>query len=458
MADIPIERAVKGLRVFFIKMSPERLALLEKHFATEDDESEFPASMFSEPVQAFEHSRNRTLVALVLRDGRIIRAGVAHRSFSAGTGLSQVRIGKTVSIAQLSLAPVLSVLPARHRKRTIATAESMGLVSEKASESLLVTLGKLDSQIAQVVELASQVRHNPIEDLSDRDQLRIQQERDAALTAMFLAGINRTQFLESGTDSFAKERWFMDQVGSARLREDTSLYNDASKFPGFENVAEHVSGVVRMRHLNVLLSIFLINRQPLEQLTGSDLIYYNESFGAFVFVQYKAMESAGDCDTFRLPNEGLRKEIERMREIEQSLVASGAYQKPHDFRLSTNAFFLKFCPRIVQQPTEPDLVPGMYFPLDHWSILAASDLLIGDAGGRLLRYQKKDPVSNADRYLSNSDFAVLVRNGWVGTSANQSAILEKLITQTLESGRSVTFATAGPVPPESDDPDPDFLF
>jgi hypothetical protein len=54
--------------------------------------------------------------------------------------------------------------------------------------------------------------------------------------------------------------------------------------------------------------------------------------------------------------------------------------------------------------------------------------------GKALRYD------NAGRYLTNTDFAALVRNAWAGTHLDQSTMLEKLIRRTLATGRTVTLA------------------
>jgi hypothetical protein len=63
------------------------------------------------------------------------------------------------------------------------------------------------------------------------------------------------------------------------------------------------------------LTVVMANRTALEAQTGADLIYFNEQYGAFVFVQYKAMRKEGDESVFRWrtdPSDDLVREIARM--------------------------------------------------------------------------------------------------------------------------------------------------
>jgi hypothetical protein len=48
---------------------------------------------------------------------------------------------------------------------------------------------------------------------------------------------------------------------------------------------------------------------PVEEQTGADLIYYNETYSAFVLVQYKAMEQAKGGAEFRWRDGDRRPEV-----------------------------------------------------------------------------------------------------------------------------------------------------
>jgi hypothetical protein len=60
----------------------------------------------------------------------------------------------------------------------------------------------------------------------------------------------------------------------------------------------------------------MANRLPLEEQTGADLIYYNETFRSFILVQYKAMEEGSHGPEFRWQlNDHLADEINRMNKL-----------------------------------------------------------------------------------------------------------------------------------------------
>ena len=61
--------------------------------------------------------------------------------------------------------------------------------------------------------------------------------------------------------------------------------------------------------------------------------------------------------------------------------------------------------------------------------------------------------SNVGRYIDNTSFAMLVSKAWVGTSIQQSAVLEEWIQNIVETGRAIAFAIKKSPP---DDPDPKF--
>lgn len=109
-------------------------------------------------------------------------------------------------------------------------------------------------------------------------------------------------------------------------------------------------------------------------------------------------------------------------------------QSPTSFRLHPNPYFLKLCPRIVFNPDDKGLFPGMYLPLDLWKCLVRDPATEGPRGGRVLSY------NNVGRKLTNTEFVTLVANAWVGTTVPQSSLLEKAIRSVVETGKTVTFA------------------
>jgi hypothetical protein len=94
----------------------------------------------------------------------------------------------------------------------------------------------------------------------------------------------------------------------------------------------------------------------------------------------------------------------------------------------------KLCPRIVFDPDDARLIKGMYIPLEYWRRLEKDPSIEGPFEGRGVTFE------NAGRYLNNTSFADLVAGGWIGTTVQQTAILDPIIREILETGRTVTIA------------------
>ncbi|MBI5545827.1 MAG: hypothetical protein HY901_18210 [Deltaproteobacteria bacterium] len=123
----------------------------------------------------------------------------------------------------------------------------------------------------------------------------------------------------------------------------------------------------------------------------------------------------------------MERTLEALRDCPSNTDRSG-------FRLMENPFFLKLCPRLMFNPDDVGLVPGMYLPLDYWRLLETDETLVGRGGGHLLTFD------NVGRYLDNTNFVALVEKAWIGTTAAQSRVLGSVIRNVLESGRALTLA------------------
>jgi hypothetical protein len=156
-------------------------------------------------------------------------------------------------------------------------------------------------------------------------------------------------------------------------------------------------------------------------------------------VQYKAMEREDRRDgpaqaVYRLPDAQLKEEIGRMDAVLSTLRAYAPNTDIGGFRLTENPFFLKLCSRLVFNPDDVGLVPGMYLPLDYWKLLANDPGIKGPKGGLRITYD------NAKRYFDNTSFTTVVSKAWVGTTPSQSQVLQDVIRATLETGKAVAIA------------------
>ena len=171
----------------------------------------------------------------------------------------------------------------------------------------------------------------------------------------------------------------------------------------------------------------------------TDLIYFNETYQSFVMVQYKAMEREDRHNrpaeaVYRLPDAQLKEEIDRMDDVLDALKACAPNTGIGGFRLTENPFFLKLCSRLIFNPDDVGLVPGMYLPLDYWKLLEKDPGIQGPKGGLRITYD------NAQRHLDNTAFTTVVSKAWVGTTPSQSQVLQDVIRTTLETGKAVAIA------------------
>lgn len=322
---------------------------------------------FAEPVADFQHSRSAPLVCFVVSAGKLTHIGLGRRSVRAGTGLSRLNIDKTEEFPEpISVRKLLNRLPKRNAASVRKRFQSGGLLTDKGFPAVIESIRQLAPQVSTLLERFSQTRTERIQRFSTKARNNLAQQKEAVLTALSIAGLSRDP-VQEWTPSEAAPVSFLDGLPSVRLREDPMVENDLRNLPGFEVVRDYTYGaaVFESKATSERLTVILANRLPLEEQTGTDLIYFNETYQSFVMVQYKAMESEVRRDgpaqaVYRLPNAQLKEEIERMDAVLGALKTCVPNTNIGGFRLTENPFFLKLCPRLVFNPDDVGLVPGMY--------------------------------------------------------------------------------------------------
>jgi len=396
---------------------------------------------FAEPVADFQHSRTTPLVCFVVSAGKLTHIGLGRRGVRAGTGLSRLNIERTEALPEpLSVRKLLNRLPKRNAASVRKRFQSGGLLTEKGFSAVVETIRQIAPQASTLLGRFSEARTGRIRRLSAKARDNLAQQKEALLTALSIAGLSRDPVQEwSPSDETPVS--FLDGLPSVRLREDPMVISDLQNLPGFEVIRTYPYGaaVFESEKGTERLTVILANRLPLEEQTGTDLIYFNETYQSFVMVQYKAMEredrESGLWEpVFRIPNRQLKEEIDRMDVVLGALKACAPNTEIGGFRLTENPFFLKLCSRLVFNPDDVGLVPGMYLPLDYWKLLEADPGIKGPKGGLRITYE------NAKRHLDNTSFTTVVSKAWVGTTPSQSQVLQDVIRETLKTGKAVAIA------------------
>ena len=414
---------------FILHLSDERMGIFNDRL----DEDRF-----AEAVKSFAHSRSLPLICFIIDTNNIItHIARGQRGMRAGTDQSRLNLSDITALTtKLSTVQVIEGVPKRNTKPVKNRFENGGLLTPRAFVEVVDLIARLAPETKSTLDRFSKSTQKRLSKLSPKTLEGLAYQKQSVTTALHLAGMDRSGLSEWTLETESAPKSFLEGLPQVRLREDVMINQDMKDVPGYTYLKDVTipSGAVFEDGGN-RLTVVLANRLPLEEQTGCDLIYYNETFKAFIMVQYKAMESDDtEGAIFRFPEQQLTKEIASMDTFMAELNNIKPSRAVNDFRLNSNPFFLKFCPRIQFNPDTTSLTTGMYIPLSYWKRLAVDNSLKGPKGGRRLAY------SNVGRYFDNTSFASMVKGAWVGTTISQSQVLEKWIRKVIFSGRSLVFA------------------
>ncbi len=400
----------------------------------------------AEPVPRFDHSRRAPLIVFGCFEGKAItHIADGWKGASAGTGLVRLNIRSLQELPRpIEFTEIVERAPPRVRSHLIRVFAEGGKLPPKSLGATVDILLGLQPDLTGRLARFSELRAVRLAGLTRNGRANLAVQKETVSVALQIAGID-TEALFAWSPGDTVPRSFLEGLPEVRVRENVMLATDFSVLPGFEAIRSHPFAAREFQSSEnpaVRLTVIMANRLPLEEQTGADLIYYNETYHSFIMVQYKAMENGSDGPEFRWqPNDRLADEIERMESLLAELGKAPDGQTPGSFRLHNNPFFLKFCPRIIFNPDDKGLFKGMYLPLELWKCLAGDPITEGPRGGRVLTYR------SAGRWLSNSEFITLAAHAWIGTSTSQSALLERVIRTVLETGKTMTFAVEHLQPP-----------
>jgi hypothetical protein len=235
----------------------------------------------------------------------------------------------------------------------------------------------------------------------------------------------------------------MDGLAGVRTIEDQLIARDSVLFPEIEGDIRHTAVGAVFNAGGRKLEVFNVNRTAIERSLGVDLVYFHEELNAWTLIQYKMMERATDAPertaVYRPDSDAsFAKEQTRMAAFRTN--TPDAWQtsdSPKTYRLCGDGFFYKLCPRIQLEVLSESLLPGLYMPrLYMESVL--SDMHQGGVT-RVLSYD------NVPRHITNTLFAQLVRDGWIGTRGISSVEVAKILRLGLQEGKSVVAAVSRPV-------------
>jgi hypothetical protein len=413
----------------------------------------------AEPVPRFGHSSHAPLIVFCcFEKDAITHIADGRKGASAGTGLVRLNLTSLEPLPEpIKFRALLKRTPARLRAHLEEVLFGGGRIPPKTFAATIDAMLSVEPALSKRLSRFSEQRAALLRRLTKTGRENLAAQKETLTAALELAGL-RTDEVLSWSPTEHAPRFFLEGMPEATLREDAMLVSDFSSVPGFDAIrqfpfATRVFESSRSVYLRVKLKVIMANRLALEEQTGADLIYYNETFRSFVMVQYKSMENGDKGPEFRWrPQDQLAEEITRMDVLLESLKTQPTDNTAASFRLHTNPFFLKLCPRLTFNPDDKGLTQGMYLPLDYWKSLATDSTTRGLRGGRLITYE------NVGRKLTNSEFVTIVANAWVGTTVPQSVVLEKVIESVIQTGKTVTLAVKSEAAPVAEDIDEERSF
>lgn len=411
---------------YIIRLSPERYESLFCNIS----------NRFVEPVPDFRHPRNIPLVCFVVdKVENITHIGMGSRGERAGTDLSKMNIDKIYPLKQpFDIRDIIDAVSSKVRYDIMLKVRKGGLLGEKSFEEFLAIFLRKAPDTALILEKYTEERAFRVKRLSSLAKISLAEQQQAVFTAMNIAGIDRDGALGWDYKESEGPVSFLDGLDHVRLREDQLVFNDLKNMPGFDLLKSTKLSSSVFENEETRLTVLLANRLPLEELMGTDLIYFNENFKCFVMVQYKVMEKESDCHRFRLPNKQLSEEISRMESIYDRIKTTRGDNAIGHYRISEAPFFIKICQRLDFKPDDAGLCPGMYISLDYIKMLEKDKCIEGTNGGKGITYD------NVGRYFDNTAFKTIIEGGWIGTNPNQSLLIEEIIKDILKHGKTAVVA------------------
>ena len=395
---------------------------------------------FTDVVDVERDSRPRRFVALLCADRhRVTHAALASRGSRVATGKVRIRYDLVEELTPVLVSAMETGISPRLRGHLVSSLEGDGWLPD-ATWTASLDFVRRDIRNDQVIRRLEGRLSETRPALTSRKLQVLTEERDAlGLALQAFDPRLRASVLRStapwGDPTAGPDAPFLMALRNSNLPEDLGIAHDASVFDGWIPIGVPALGATRFKRGGQALTVANVNRTGIENVLGVDLLYFQEEYHSFVFVQYKRMTREGAQPALYRPRgESYDKEYERMLDWDRRVRPVPEPSDLPSYRLGSDAFFFKLYANPAGAPAPDELLKGMYFPLSYWTSLLASPDVLGPRGGVQITYE------NAGRYLTNTDFVGLVEDGWVGTSPQSEKMITEVVGQSLDAGHSVTLA------------------
>ncbi|ODB75124.1 hypothetical protein DLJ60_22755 [Micromonospora chalcea] len=345
----------------------------------------------------------------------LVLVGVARRSQQIATGKDRTLVTPVQPLDEpVPVAQLIAALPEAVRRRLDLQHRLPALLTPsrlppQGGQAVLAALQRLSPTTAEWLASLREAE-SPV---ADEHAARLREERDAVSLAIDLAGIAAPDdLLYTPGDGLDSSTAFGATFNPLYVmdNEDDLLAEDLRRFDPHNQLQMRSASVARFTSDRFALTVMNVNRKPLEQALGVDLVYYDEVAQIFTLVQYKRLvrrpasgDGAGQRWAYTSQDE-LVKHLQRMD------IGPNEPVNSKDWRMAPSPFWFKFVRDGDFAPGDPFVLKGMYVPADYLRLaLADGSLRTGPRTGFEVTY------SNT-RYLPREVFVELVRRGFAGTT------------------------------------------
>lgn len=359
-------------------------------------------------------------VRMLTHLGVVFQRGNRTSSFERRLAVNQVRaVDPPVPAEELR-----AYLSKSHADRLDAAAARAGTLTEAGVEAVLGALLALRPQLRTVIEWLRNLR-NPARFITSVRGESYQLQREGVNTALAIAGlpVARTRPWEMP----GRYQPYLAGI-KAEPNESHLIDHDAKLFPDWQREPCGEVHVHVFRDGDQHVEVMNVNADSdIENKTGADLIYYHVATRSFIAVQYKCM----DDNNFTYVDDRLRDQLDRLDGLKQKGRSPAV---PDEWRLTGDSCFLKLVKKQPMDPYANELIAGLYLPVSYTRLLLQDPATVTQRGGNRLGYD------TVQRYLTNTLFLELAREGWIGTSGVDRADLLEAGKESVRAGRSFVYA------------------
>jgi len=357
---------------------------------------------------------------------------------SGGTGKLKMRMFAPVLLEKpITESELLKAMALRFGER-VSSAERLKRIPVPEWIPLLSAIKKLRPDIAGQLDALVHRREAERRITGDSTRLlRLMEQRDAIGLALDMASLDRQTILrEANYEKTDSAMSALDLLDHEPLQEQDLIRKDEQIFKELLTSDMRTARFTGPGAREVRVHVY--DKKPLETVLGIDLLIYLESYKSFLLLQYKNMEQV-PADRGQTWSYLVDKQIhEQMTAMENGLVAiqrqQNLPQSLNDWRLHSGPFYFKFCETTRPNARDDALVGGITLGLDHLSHFLTLPDAMGKHGGLRVGYE------NCPRYLNNTQFVDLARDGWIGCDQKGYQLITEVLSANKVGGKVAMLA------------------